>query len=398
MLTRHLYRYDEVKSSLVYSIIIQRSQEGLFWSMELLDSLCSEDVLAACFRAWIMCMSWSSFGYFPLFETLLKEEELDPMRLIEFVITLLREKERDASVYGLLLKGSIVEKQPDRVVPMKLSDEQELLNEKEKCLIRAIYQKKILLAWCLLRNRWTEESTWTLLESLCTPYQKSTFERLKKFPLFTPSLVWEQRALCLLCLCSEKKAFAEKVSKPLSAELLLNYKEWTELEGRRARRVFKIPLEAILWGTSRSLQPNTHTNFEELYDPRHSLRGVPYWEEVANSMGSWKHIHKVDDMKEAFYDLYFPDDIPDEWSYKDQEKSHGYGLLIGTNIANQQYKGMRALLSNIPTLGLVSFTQDAIRTYCWDYQTFEEAYEKRNQIQEWDYAPIKKRILIKKMK
>ena len=29
--------------------------------------------------------------------------------------------------------------------------------------------------------------------------------------------------------------------------------------------------------------------------------------------------------RERFYDTYFPDDIPDEWSRSDQEKSHGLG-------------------------------------------------------------------------
>jgi len=34
-----------------------------------------------------------------------------------------------------------------------------------------------------------------------------------------------------------------------------------------------------------------------------------------------------DDTKEAFYETFFPDDIPDEWSLKDQMQSHGHGVL-----------------------------------------------------------------------
>jgi hypothetical protein len=34
-----------------------------------------------------------------------------------------------------------------------------------------------------------------------------------------------------------------------------------------------------------------------------------------------------DDSLEKFYELYFPDDIPDEWSTVDQQKSHGRGCL-----------------------------------------------------------------------
>jgi hypothetical protein len=35
-----------------------------------------------------------------------------------------------------------------------------------------------------------------------------------------------------------------------------------------------------------------------------------------------------DDVYEAFMDKYFPDDIPDEWSVADQQKSHGRGCAI----------------------------------------------------------------------
>ena len=33
------------------------------------------------------------------------------------------------------------------------------------------------------------------------------------------------------------------------------------------------------------------------------------------------------DVRMAFYDEYFPDDIPDEWSVGDRELSHGRGAL-----------------------------------------------------------------------
>ena len=33
-----------------------------------------------------------------------------------------------------------------------------------------------------------------------------------------------------------------------------------------------------------------------------------------------------DDTLEQFFDTYFPDDIPDEWSKEDQLKSHGRGV------------------------------------------------------------------------
>ena len=396
MLTRHLYRYDEVKQNLIYCIHVQRIEEAIFWTMELIDSFCAEDIVSLCFQAWILGIGWKGFGFLSLFESILQNEEVEEATLYELVNTLLHEKERDASVYGLLMNGVLISSQVDRIVPMVLDDKFRNLSSEKQFLISTIKQKKILLAWTFLRNHWSED-TLILLDTLCNDYQKEAYTFLRSCPLFGEKFLWEQRALLVLCLCAEKNSFKEKTLKPLSSSIIQLKEEWGELEGRRKRRVHKILTEAILWGTARSLEPNTQTNIGELMDPRRSLKGCPYWEEVATSMGSWAHIRKVDELKEAFYDMYFPDDIPDEWSSKDREKSHGYGLLIGTNIANQQYKGWKSFLYKLPSLGLVSLTQECLQKYNWQYMSFAEAYEKTPSIENWTYEPIKKKIVVKKM-
>ena len=52
---------------------------------------------------------------------------------------------------------------------------------------------------------------------------------------------------------------------------------------------------------------------------------------------------------EEFYEKYFPDDIPDEWSKKDQQKSHGDGVL-GPNDKPTIWKYSRCFLSRTPQL------------------------------------------------
>jgi hypothetical protein len=93
--------------------------------------------------------------------------------------------------------------------------------------------------------------------------------------------------------------------------------------------------------------------------------------------------------------MYFPDDIPDEWSKKDRELSHGYGMLINGNKTIQQFKGWRCLLSKMPTLGLVSNTIDTLNNYNWEWNSFDEAYQQRPEIQ-WNYIVKKKKIVIRK--
>ena len=394
MLSRHLYRYDEVKASLLYCILVKRYEEGLFWCMELFDSLGGGDSVNIFWKAWLTGIGCSGFGFLSLFQELSSQETIEEDQLYRLLITLMYFSSRDSSVYGLLLKGAMVTTQVDSVVPMTLPGWCENLSPHHQCTFRAIKQKKYLLAWTLLRSLWSTENIWEFLEQTAEPYQQATLDILKTSSFFD-EYKWEQRALVLLCLCSEKKAFQKIEMCEVPPSLVIKKEEWTALEGKRARRVHKIPTEAILWGTRRSLEPNTQTNMGELLRIEPSLKDSPYWEEVATSMGSWKHIRKADEIREAFYEMYFPDDIPDEWSVKDREKSHGYGMLIGTNKANQQFKGWRSLIGRMPSLGLLSFTDDALKKYNWEWTSFEEAYAKPLEI-EWMYEPRKKKIVVKK--
>jgi hypothetical protein len=43
---------------------------------------------------------------------------------------------------------------------------------------------------------------------------------------------------------------------------------------------------------------------------------------MTDDLQAWKS----DDHLESFYETYFPEDIPDEWSLKSREMSHGRGL------------------------------------------------------------------------
>jgi hypothetical protein len=56
-----------------------------------------------------------------------------------------------------------------------------------------------------------------------------------------------------------------------------------------------------------------------------------------------------DDKMEEFYDQYFPDDIPDEWSKEDKLKSHGDGVLGPSDKPNIK-KYSRNFMSKMPRL------------------------------------------------
>jgi hypothetical protein len=136
--------------------------------------------------------------------------------------------------------------------------------------------------------------------------------------------------------------------------------------------------------------PRTTTNIEEIREPLTALHGSPYWDTIAAEFGGWKPIYKNDASKEAFYDLYFPDDIPDEWSAADQEKSHGRGFSVDEAVHRQ----FMSLYGTAPSLGLVSLTHDAVRCGL-DLSLYESKQAVWAALQKtWNFTPRPKKIVL----
>lgn len=345
--------------------------------MELCDTLMSAELLEIMLRAWFY--GGGSPSVLVDLLAVMKRDELGPEDILPFVGALCA-GEKDASVFYLLSRGSADwMKQPDTFAFRVTGQTPEMA---------AIKQRKTLFAWILLRCRWSSTSegggAWSLLLSLSTPKTRPVLELLKEQTEF----VWESRAAALLLVCQPKVATAPKyyVDERLVAE-------WSELEGRRARRQFKTRPEACLLYSERGRMPRTTTNIEEIREPLTALHGSPYWDTIAAEFGGWKPIYKNDASKEAFYDLYFPDDIPDEWSAADQEKSHGRGFSVGDDAETEKRQFM-SLYGTAPSLGLVSWTHDAARCDL-DLALYETRQEAWATIQRgWNMVPKAKKIVL----
>ena len=371
MLSRHLYRIDEVKACCYLALLKRNYRESLFWSMELCDTLMGAELLKIMLRAWFY--GGGSPSVLVDLLALMKRDELGPEDILPFVGALCA-GEKDASVFYLLVRGSADwSTQPDTFAFRVTGQTPEMA---------AIKQRKTLFAWILLRCLWSS-GAWPLLLNLSTPKTRPVLELLKEQTEF----VWESRAAALLLVCQPKVAVAPKyyVDERLVAE-------WSELEGRRARRQFKTRSEACLLYSERGRMSRTATNIEEIREPLTALHGSPYWDTIAAEFGGWKPIYKNDASKEAFYDLYFPDDIPDEWSAADQEKSHGRGYMGGGG--EDEKRLLMSLYGMSSSLGLVSWTHDAIRKGL-DLSLYETRQEAWSAIQKsWNLTPRTKKIVL----
>ena len=115
-----------------------------------------------------------------------------------------------------------------------------------------------------------------------------------------------------------------------SSKPVKELERWEGLEGRRARREFSVPREALLCVTERGRMKSNITPLYRVYTAHERIEageGCSFWTDIIahyrTEDGNWITAEAQD----AFYELAFPDDIPDEWSKSDQLQSHGPGCL-----------------------------------------------------------------------
>lgn len=353
MLTRHLYRYDEVRAALLWCIVSRRTTEGLFWAQELLDSGCHTELFQTLFEGWLWSVGISRLEWFRQFWLLFEKSDVNEEELLLLVNSLLRLPTRDSTTLQLLLRGptqSVERLPPTPKTELFLSTVATITNTPLKQnLVRCFRLGKATTAWilaCQLLREEGEDAWWEFLSrielvSQGCPSTRQCFEGFRGAcdSLFPEDesirLACQATAIGFLCLSSSKQTksiyvLPEVLIDSHSASCLA---EWKSLEGRRKRRVYTPPSDCLHWMTSRGCNPYTKTTLKEVRNLSIDVlreKGCPFWQEVLDERNPWQN----DDAFEEFWDTYFPDDIPDEWSLEDQKKSHGSGVLRPTEEAS----------------------------------------------------------------
>jgi len=325
-LTRHLYKEDEVPAALMFCILGGRHVEAAFWCQELLDSEMLEPLMSTLRRTWLYGVGVKGLGWLRAFQETFEGDTVDPDAILKLVTGLCRIA-KDRSVLTLL--ASKLDAQPDRVNKGVVSDKYSPL---ESFTALAILQRKTLCAWGGLRALEKPD------EFLRTVAFSKHGVAARKFLTVLDGegfSDWERRAAACAALCLSREEFAtswNQVATPeLVKEVVVALEEWQPLLGRRARRKYPIPKGALYWMTARGKELSVYdTNLKEMMgrvEKSAALWGSTFWDSVAQEVGGWAAIKNDDDVRESFYETYFPDDIPDEWSVAEREKSHGAGPL-----------------------------------------------------------------------
>lgn len=301
-LTRHLYEMDEVVSALQIGLC---KEEGLFWLWEL---VVSDEPALAHQTLMNLCICDAPLPSQPAawIELYCRVQAADLLQRTAAMpscppLTTKPPTAADAFIASI-------------TSPTDLTDS-ELADFWIRFDAACRQENTVAAIWLLQNICLSVDQRWSAIELSARPPSSIAILRKNSTTRSDPLL---DQATATIFLCSS----------PLTAL----WQTWSSQLGRRKARVYAIPREALHAETTRGQIESKYTNIADVRDPVGLLsEGCSFWQKTLREYGityddaTGATIFPDDDVLERFYATCFPDDIPDEWSKQDQEKSHGRG-------------------------------------------------------------------------
>ena len=229
----------------------------------------------------------------------------------------------------MLLYGISSPTYKNKNIIFKLPDVLIQEDKKIDTFIRACFLGKYLEAWLLSIPLWTNPNLQLYIERIIKyKFKNNIFLVIVNFLKHNTIInIWYIRCIMIgICCFTEKLYVKNDILKDLSTDELVKIKIWNNMFGKRARREFTIPKECLYGVTFRGTKTYEDNNVRELYDHTYLIMNQKIYEEIEDQYETIEKFIENDDEYESFMDSYFPNDIPDEWSLTDQQKSHGIGV------------------------------------------------------------------------
>lgn len=396
-LSIHFYNLAEVSSALAYRITNGDVLETLFWCNELIQSGCATDAISTLFETWVFqkgpfALSWLVSA----FESL-SSEEITEEAVLTACYQLRYAGPIDHSVWRILQMTA------KKITPDRLSTKKPHMfpsdDPTEQYFITALHQHRAYTAW-IVSLHLSADRVWELLELFCKI--GSPICLLKKYDMLLGyrSEAYDIiiRCVAVLAAClSEKQISTSCKPVVMNKDILARIGEWPF--GCMSARLYAIPA-AALYGTERSTYKWSDTRMDELNSVESGLIGCPYWEDALSNHGSidadTNTINWISDkLKERFYQRYFPDDIPDEWTAVEKRKSHGEGLLGPNELQHTLSTYSKKYMSKTTRFTFDSHRiDDALLEACTTPVSFVEKYIIDMNIHNMHILPCVKRRFI----
>jgi hypothetical protein len=345
-LTRHFYALDEVHAALQYSSTRNDHGETVFWCYELLCSGYASEAISTLFESWLWHKGSFSLSWLSIAEQLASDEvNQDDILLATYQLSAVPYHRRDHSLWNILVL-SAANTPPDRVTP-KTPPYLPSTDEKEVYMVRAIFQGKAYSAWWISRHL-PHERVWELLRwyirYMCPMYSEKYdryFTLLEKYETLLGYQSEEYdtviRCMAVLSVClnieQQEKSFIQLPSQ-IDTNLQNRIHDWDTELGRKVHRRYTIPTACLYGKTIRGQMKWSESTVSHLGHMEQCWKGCPFWDEALQEYQTQKNTWISDDTREAFYDRYLLDDIPDEWTKSEKQKSHGDGIMSPTDKAN----------------------------------------------------------------
>jgi hypothetical protein len=343
-LTRHLYEMDEVVSAL-QTCLYNNWPRAQFWLWELVRSDEAEIAYDTLIDAWLRLGG----GHDPTLLATPQPALDDTTGWCRLLIRIqnARRTAKTLNAERLLNAIATMDNSPrtaeaplclnnPRAAPfLKVLQETEELTQEEGRHLFAAFEAALSYdeaMWLLqaIQPVLSADTIWTLIDGLLPLLPPCIRTTATADPI--RQLLHQAAAIMLQCMSSDRRAEALTPQNPDPWSHERDWVRWDANLDRRAGRHHEIPAAALHKGTARGAIPSRYTNITDVRDPVPLLgEGCRWWRTALASAGvtvdeeAGTLEFPDDDTLEAFYARHFPDDIPDEWSTRDQQKSHGRG-------------------------------------------------------------------------
>ena len=322
LFTRHFYRVDEVKAAVQLSISKRRTEEALFWALELLESEEFKTLKDALFNTWFHCIGLANIH---ILKDVLELVEDEP-KIFTLVYSLCYAK-RDCTLPIMFLYGLTNSRYKNSNIVFNLPENLQQDDKYIDTFIRTCALGKYLDGWILSIPLWKNSiskfNKLLLNHKYKNPIIYDVYTALEESNYINK---WYARCSIVGILCFSEKYYKEPTNYLKSYnDYIKEITLWKSLTTRRKRRIYPIPRECLYGRTYRGTTTYQQNNEEELYEPQYILQNQSIYNAIIEKYSSYEMFYYEDDY-DTFMDWYFPDDIPDEWSLADKEKSHGIGV------------------------------------------------------------------------
>jgi hypothetical protein len=326
MYTRHFYYINDVKAALQYSIHKQSVQESVYWVKELMD--CDNTILVQqiFFYSWFYSIGLGNLNIL-----------LDIHKpSLETIYALASIKQRNNTLPYMLVNGSLDKPYKIKKTLYKLSKNLKHMahsNPKIDNWVRATLYGKYLESWHHSLELWNDISFQEVINQIIyIKFDNPSFiiNLIEAISNLDYILLIYRKCAIIAILCMDDLS-VEKGIKPLEkmdSNMNIYIECWKSTYGCRKGRAYVIKKECLYGKTARGSMTVEESNLLEIYNSEELIKGQKVYNEIINIFGSFEAFKEDSDRYDEFYDNFFHDDIPDEWSLQEQEKSHGKGILM----------------------------------------------------------------------